>query len=180
MEANQKVEYAQLANHEKRQFVKVEEQGHTLRIAVRFFQLKKPVTEQHSYIVGIEMGGLSQEISTVVEVGRSASFKELRVAIEVKKDRGMVRRTITFQALRHLMEVCSNPHGYDDKRRYAQNCYVPCLCALCRSKVKTIAGCCAGRRTEYRMGFMDSEDDDVPTLFTRCLLYTSPSPRDRG
>eukprot|EP00750_Incisomonas_marina_P006156 INCI14345.3.p1 GENE.INCI14345.3~~INCI14345.3.p1 ORF type:complete len:233 (-),score=50.60 INCI14345.3:224-922(-) len=136
--ATQKVEYSQLANHEKRKFVKAEEQGHTIRIAVRFYQIKKPVTEQHSYIVGVEMGGLSEEISTILEVSRAASFKELRTAIEVKKDRGMVRRTMTFQALRHFMELCTNHHKYSEKRR----------------------------RTEYRIAVMESDDADVPTLLS--------------
>ena len=117
-EEAQKVEYADLANHEKHKFVKVERQGHTLKVAVRFYQLKKPVTEQHSFIVGVEMGGLAEEISTILEINRDASFKQLRVKIEEKKDRGMVRRTITFQALRYFMELCSNPHGYSDKRRW--------------------------------------------------------------
>jgi len=116
-QAPKKVEYASLENHEKRKFVKVEEQQNKIKVAVRFFQLKKPVTQQHSFIVGVEMGGLSQEISTIVEIKRSATFKQLRVTIEEKKDRGMVRRTITFQALRHFMEMCSNPHNYPEKRK---------------------------------------------------------------
>ena len=132
--ATQKVEYSQLANHEKRKFVKAEEQGHTIRIAVRFYQIKKPVTEQHSYIVGVEMGGLSEEISTILEVSRAASFKELRTAIEVKKDRGMVRRTMTFQALRHFMELCTNHHKYSEKRRFVllirQTQIVVCVVSL--------------------------------------------------
>lgn len=132
------VDYADLPNHEKRKFVKAEEQGHTLRVAVRFFQIKKPVTEQHSFIVGVETGGLAEEISCITEISRKASFKQLRVAIVEKKDRGMVRRTMTFQALRYFMELCSNPHGYSDKRR----------------------------RTEYRLGVMTSEDATVPTLLT--------------
>jgi hypothetical protein len=116
-EAPQKVAYEDLANHEKRKFVKVENQGNTIKIAVRFYQLKKPVTEQHSYIVGVEMGGLSEETSALLEISLFASLKNLRVMIEEQKDRGMVRRTITFQALRYFMEQCSNVHGYSDKRR---------------------------------------------------------------
>lgn len=114
---DKKQEYLALPDREKRKFVRAEEKEPKMKIAVRFFQLRKPITQQHSFIVGVEMGGLSEDISTIIEIRRSASFQQFRVALEEKKDRGMVRRTITFQALRHFMEICSNPHGYNDKRR---------------------------------------------------------------
>jgi hypothetical protein len=147
---DKRAEFLALPDHEKRQFVRAEEQGPTMKVAVRFYQLRKPVTLQHSFIVGVELGGLTEDISTIVEIARSASFHQLRLLLEEQKDRGMVRRTITFQALRHFMETCSNPHGYNDKRRCRTASYQAAvgllawwlICSVPRGVVSVICLCC--------------------------------------
>uniref|UniRef100_A0A7S2STR4 Uncharacterized protein n=1 Tax=Rhizochromulina marina TaxID=1034831 RepID=A0A7S2STR4_9STRA len=90
------------------------------RLILRIYTRKSSVFEQHSFLVGTEQGGLSNQIGTLPFDEATTTVGSLRERIEVQVDRNMVRRNPIYQEYISVMSYIPNPEGFTSKqlRRY--------------------------------------------------------------
>lgn len=92
------------------------------RVWIRTYTYRKdPVKDGvHSFYVGrYEMGGLSSKLATF-QIYSDTTLKDIRQMIEYHMDKGMVRRSVLYSQLLHLMSMAGNPHSRpeSDKLKY--------------------------------------------------------------
>ena len=82
------------------------------RVFLRVFTHQTSVTSTHSFLVGSQLGGLSERVGSFLIHDEVTTFSDLRLLIEVFNDNGMNRRTALFQDVLHTMMTAFNPHQY--------------------------------------------------------------------
>ena len=110
------------------------------RVTIRIFTHPRSVFEQHSFLVGNEQGGLTEQIGVVPIDMNHTTLLMLRQLIEATNDRGMLRRTVLYQELLSVSNSLPNPYGYSGVEK-----------------------------AHYRFGIMASPDESVPTLIPQDL-----------
>ncbi|CAM9849960.1 unnamed protein product [Pylaiella littoralis] len=80
-------------------------------VHVRIFTHRKGVEEDHAFLINSMPGGASERLEQL-KVDEETTFRRVRRLIELKEDRGMMRRTPLFQELLFTMVNSSNPHNY--------------------------------------------------------------------
>ena len=80
---------------------------------MRIFPHRVPATDEHSLIMGTEVGGLSERYEEQLEFDPdTTTLEELRFKVETVFDRGMNRRTRIFQELHQVMQRSKNFHSW--------------------------------------------------------------------
>jgi len=110
------------------------------RVTIRIFTHPRSVFEQHSFLVGNEQGGLTEQIGVVPIDLNHTTLTMLRQLIEATNDRGMLRRTVLYQELLSVSNSLPNPYGYSGVEK-----------------------------AHYRFGIMANPDEMVPTLIPQDL-----------
>lgn len=85
---------------------------HPMKIILKIFVWRASSRVQHSFLVNNDQGGLTSGVGSVAVNEISTTLEELRSLIEVKKDRGMCRRTLLFEEVLYVLSSAPNPHDY--------------------------------------------------------------------
>ncbi|CAM9288509.1 unnamed protein product [Discosporangium mesarthrocarpum] len=78
---------------------------------------RKNVFDGHSFLINNNSGGLTGRLSSL-KCDADTTFGRVRREIELKEERGMMRRTSFFQELLHVMTSSPNPHQYGKDTKF--------------------------------------------------------------
>jgi len=86
-------------------------------VTLKVYTHPQSVFKQHSFLVGNEQGGLSEQIGVLPIEKELTTVKDMRQMIEEQVDRNMVRRTAMFIEFLTIATNLPNPYKYSDRKR---------------------------------------------------------------
>eukprot|EP00614_Pseudopedinella_elastica_P006985 CAMPEP_0172603498 /NCGR_PEP_ID=MMETSP1068-20121228/23749_1 /TAXON_ID=35684 /ORGANISM="Pseudopedinella elastica, Strain CCMP716" /LENGTH=225 /DNA_ID=CAMNT_0013405259 /DNA_START=235 /DNA_END=913 /DNA_ORIENTATION=+ len=85
------------------------------RVSLRMYSHPQSVFRAHSFLVGNEQGGLSEQLGRVLIEADKTTLDALRQLIETVNDNNMIRRSPLYQEFLITVSNIPNPYKYGDK-----------------------------------------------------------------
>eukprot|EP00949_MAST-11_sp_MAST-11-sp1_P001318 g1318.t1 len=82
------------------------------KYSLQLFTFEHEVMDSHSFLVAAHKGGMTTSMAIFELDEEESTLADLRLLIETKKDRGMVRRTLLFSEILQTVAGSVNWHNY--------------------------------------------------------------------